>query len=172
MEESETIDLLVNNLAKITIWMNSLRLKMNNSKSECMIFGNNAQTCKCITSEINVERELVHRSHLVRYLGVWLDSDLTFITHIKKKCVTAMMNLQRTKRIRNYLTTESCAKLVVSFCMSHLDYLNSILSALPDGTIIQMQHIQNYGAKLVLGMTKYDISTAALVELHWLPVRS
>ena len=32
VEESDTLDLLVNNLAKIKIWMNSVRLKMNDSK--------------------------------------------------------------------------------------------------------------------------------------------
>ena len=84
----------------------------------------------------------------------------------------AMMNLQRIKNIRKYLTTKYCAKLVVSLCMLHLDYSNSILAALPDFTINQIQHIQHYGAKLVLGKTKYDSSTAALLELHWLPVRS
>ena len=143
MEESDTVDLIVNNLAKIKIWMNSVRLKMNNSKSELIIFDNNTQTCKCITNEINIEAESVQRSHLVRYLSAWLDSDLTFKPHVEKKCTTAIMNLQRSKNISKYLSTESCAKLVVSFCMSHLDYSNSILSGLLDCTIInQMQCIQ------------------------------
>ena len=44
VKESDTIDLLVNNITKIKIWMNSGRLKMNHSKSEIMIFGNNTQT--------------------------------------------------------------------------------------------------------------------------------
>ena len=38
-EEIDTIDLLVHNLAKIKTWMNSVRLKMNDSKSEFIIFG-------------------------------------------------------------------------------------------------------------------------------------
>ena len=84
----------------------------------------------------------------------------------------AIMNLQRIKNIRKYLTTECCAKLVVSLCKSHLDYSNSVLSGLLDCTINQMQHIQNYSAKLVFGETKHDSSTAALAELYWLPVRS
>ena len=101
-----------------------------------------------------------------------MDSDLTFKTHVKKKCATAMLNLQRIKNIRKDVSKESCAKLVVRLCMLHLDYSNSILSGLPDCTINQMQCIQNYVAKLVLGKTKYDSSTASLAELHWLPVRS
>ena len=46
--------------------------------------------------------------------------------------------------------------------MSHIEYSNSTLSGLPDCTINQMQCIQNYGAKLVLGKTKHDSNTASL----------
>ena len=145
---------------------------MNHSKSELIIFGNSTQTSKCITSEIHIEGESVPRSYLVRYLGAWMDSELTFRTHVKKKCATAMMNLQRIKNIRKYLTKDSCTILVVTLCMSHLDYWNSILSGLPDCTINQMQCKQNYGTKLVLGRTKHDSNTASLVELHWVLVRS
>ena len=35
-----------------------------------------------------------------------------------------------------------------------------------------MQRIQIYGAKLILGKTKYDSNTQSLAELHWLPIRS
>ena len=108
-EENKTIDLLINHLARIKTWMNSVRLKMNNSKSELIIFGSTMQTSKCITRGINIEGDSVHRSQLVRNLGVWLDSDLTFKAHVKK-CATAMLNLQRIKNIKKYLTKESHAK--------------------------------------------------------------
>ena len=67
---------------------------------------------------------------------------------------------------------ESSTKLVISLCLSHLDYSFSILAGLSDCTIKQMQRIQNYGAKLVLGKTRYDSSKQASAELHWLPIRS
>ena len=109
VEESDTIDILVNNLVKVKIWMNSVRQKMNDTKSEFIIFGNNTQTHKCIMREINTEEESVQRSCLVRYLSVWSDSDLTFKTHVKKKCAMAVMNLQRIKNIRK-------SKVIFSFC--------------------------------------------------------
>ena len=83
-----------------------------------------------------------------------------------------MINLQRIEKIRKYLTEESSTKVVVSTCLSHLDYSNSILAGLLDSTIKQMQRIQNYGTKLVFGKTSYDSSKQALEELHWLPIRS
>ena len=91
------IDLLVSNLDNIKTWMNSVRLKMNKSKSEFIIFGNSIQISKCITRELNIEGDTVFRSKLVRYLGAWLDSDLTLKTHVTKKCATAMLNLLRIK---------------------------------------------------------------------------
>ena len=90
-------------------------------------------------------------------------------THVKKKCSTAMINLQRIKNTRKYLTVELSTKLVVSLGSSHLDCANSILAGLPDCTIKQMQRIQNYGTKLVLGKTRYYSSKQVLAELYWLP---
>ena len=87
------------------------------------------------------------------------------------KCRTAMMNLQRLKLIRNYLTEETAKVLVLGLVLSHLDYLNTIFVGLPDKDIKAMQRVQNAAAKMVLLKTKYDSSTDALKRLHWLPIR-
>ena len=127
---------------------------------------------KCIPGKLNINGEAVSRCHEIKYLRAWLDSDLTLKTHVKRKCAMAMTNLQRVKSIRKYLMVEPSAKLVVSLCLSHLDYSNSILAGLLEWTIMHMQGIQNYGAKLVLGKTRYDSSKKALKDLHLLPIRS
>ena len=171
-EEKHVIDRFTENLNKIKEWMNSVRLRMNSSKSEFIIFGNRAQENKCVSDGLRIEGEMVHRSHIVKYLGAWLDSNLTLKTHVKKTCVSAMLNLQRIKNIWKFLTRDSCMKLVVSLCLPHLDYSNSISYRVPNSTIQQMQNIQSYGAKLVLGRSKYDSNKEALAELHWLPVKS
>ena len=79
-DESHGINLLTDNLTKIKEWMNSVRLKKNNSKLEFIIFGNRIQANKCDTSELNVEGETVQKSQIVKYLGAWLDSQLTLKT--------------------------------------------------------------------------------------------
>ena len=85
-DESHVINLLTDNLTKIKEWMNSVRLKKNNSKLEFIIFGNRIQANKCDTSELNVEGETVHKSQIVKYLGAWLESRLTLKTCEKEMC--------------------------------------------------------------------------------------
>ena len=61
--------------------------------------------------------------------------------------------------------------LLLSLCVSHLDYCNSILYGLPDSTIGKLQCIQNMCAHLVLRRTKWDSVTACLAYLCWLPIK-
>ena len=65
---------------------------MNNSKSEFITFGNRIQANKCDTSELNIEGESVHKSQIVKYLGAWLDSELTLKTHVKKNFASDILN--------------------------------------------------------------------------------
>ena len=117
----------------------------------------------------------------IKYLGAWLDQHLSFKshikkkmsndhdeltkdksntshvisrsikTHIKKKCQTAMMNLQRIKAIHHMLSQEACHQLILGLVISHLDYVNAILINLPQREIHKLQRIQNMAAKIVLG---------------------
>ena len=152
--------------------MNSVRLKMNNSKLEFIIFGNKTQVNKCTSEGLRIDGEIVSRSQIMKYLGACMDSELFIKTNVKEKCTSAMLNLQRIKNIQKFLTRDSCTKLVVSLCLSHLNYSNSKLYGLPNSTIQQMQNIKNYRAKLVLGRGKYDSNKEVLAELLWLPIKS
>ena len=82
-----------------------------------------------------------------------------------------MLNFIRIRSIHHLLSQEPTASLLLSLCVSHLDYCNSILYGLPDNTIRKMQHIQNMCAHLVPRRTKWDSATACLASLHWLPIK-
>ena len=64
-----------------------------------------------------------------------------------------MINLQRIRNIRRYLSMEACKVLVLGLVMSHIDYSNSILYGISNQEIQKMQRIQNICAKLVLRKT-------------------
>ena len=82
-----------------------------------------------------------------------------------------MANFTKIRSICHLLTQEASASLVLSLCVSHLDYCNSVLFGLPDVTISQMQRVQNMCACLVLRRTKWESVTECLATLHWLPIK-
>ena len=47
-----------------------------------------------------------------------------------------------------------------------------ILTGLPDVSMRPLQRVLNIAARVVLGQGPRDSATAALKELHWLPVRA
>ena len=100
-----------------------------------------------------------------------MDSTLSFKTHVTKKCKAAMANFTKIRSIHHLLTQEASASLVLSLCVSHLDYCNSVLFGLPDVTISQMQRVQNMCAHLVLRRPKWESVTECLATLHWLPIK-
>ena len=57
----------------VKIWMDQVRLKMNPAKTEFTYFGNQVQLNKCMVENIKVDEDLVVRTSLIEYLGVWLD---------------------------------------------------------------------------------------------------
>lgn len=171
-EEASAIQDLQNCAITINNWMNNNKLKMNNAKTEFIIFGSRSQLNKCNTKEINICGDVIESKNCIKYLGVLLDESLNFKDHIKKQCKTAMLNYFRIKSIRKYLSREATETLVLSLVVSHLDYCNIILYGISQTELSKIQRIQNMCAKLVLNKSKYDSSKQALFDLHWLPIKA
>ena len=151
--------------------MDENQLKMNDDKTEDIIFVSNKMAKKIQTQSIYINGTNINKREGIQYLGAWLDEHLTLREHIKRKCRMAMVNLQYICLIRQYLTWDTTQTLVLGIVMPHLDYLNAIFSGLPDKDMANLQRIQNAGAKLVLQKDKLASSTECLCALHWLPIR-
>ena len=122
-------------MLNIKKWMDQMQLKMNPSKTEYIYFGNIMQIKKCSENSIDVAGDLIIRSDIIHYLGVWMDQSLNLKQHVTKKCQAGMLNFLRLRSIRHLLDTTTTANLCLSLCMSHVDYCNSALYGLPDTTI-------------------------------------
>ena len=119
-------------MLKIKKWMDAVRLKMNESKTEFMLLGSRQHLKKCTMTSLKVLGENIDKSEVIRYLGRYLDSTLTFRQHIKTKCKSAMLNLLKIISIRKCLDRETATQLTVSLCLTHLDHANCLLIGLPD----------------------------------------
>ena len=158
-------------LTNISKWMSSNMLKMNPSKTESTIFTSNINSNKVSTNSITVANEKVTTSDHLKYLGVWFDKHLSMEKHISSKCSAAIINIKSIASIRRFINLDTAKLLATSLVLTHLDYSNSILCGLPAKSIMRLQRIQNWAAKVVLHRDKFSSSTDALIHLHWLPVK-
>ena len=148
-----------------------MHLKLNPDKTEFIFFGYRNQLDKCKTSYVTISGSTIPKSPSVKYLGVTLDENLNLKEHILTKCRTAIANFVRICNIWQYLTTDACTTLVLGLCISHLDYANALYYGLPDKRISHLQMVQSICAKLTLRKGKYDSTTDAPSQLHWLPIK-
>ena len=157
-------------LTSIKNWMDSMQLKLNTDKTEFITFGSKQQLKKLHKSPLIANGDIIHNSEVVRYLGHHLDSSLTFETHVKTKVKTAMASFIKIRSIQDYLSTEACTTLILTLCITHIDYANAILFGSTAKVINKFQSLQNMCAKLILRRPKYSSSMECLYKLHWLLV--
>jgi hypothetical protein len=68
---------------------------------------------------------------------------------------------------------DDTAKTIASSVIGpRLDYCNSVLYGASIANIDKLQRVQNSLARIVKRVRRYDHITPALIELHWLPMRS
>ena len=151
-------------------WMAENRLKINDTKTEYIVFGNNVQLAKCHHHGIKIGEETICKSNKIRLLGVHLDMQVILIEHIKLKSAKAAYNLYTIHELWKVLSKDTTKSLVYTIVSSHMDYCNSVMAGLPTETLEPLQRIQNLAAKLVCRKNCWDGAMEALKSLHWLNI--
>ena len=155
----------------IKTWMNTNQLKLNDGKTEALLFTppNLSPSCP-LPSSATVGSHTIPFTPKARNLGFVVDSQLSFSDHVTKVCQTAYFELKRISSIRRHLTDDATKTLVTSCVLSRLDYCNSLLIGSDQSVIQPMQKVQNAAARLVLKSSRHQPCTPLLRQLHWLPI--
>lgn len=157
-------------LEEIGIWMSNNLLKLNQDKTELIVFSSKHQSKNMPVFQLKVGENVINSVTSVRNLGVYFDSRLTMekqVASIVKSCNYHLCNIGR---IRHFISTDACKTLVNSLVTSRLDYANSLLFGVNKCQIERLQRVQNTGARLVTKTRKREHITPILAGLHWLPV--
>ena len=113
----------------------------------------------------------VASSSSVKSLGVIIDPDLSFDTHITNITRTAFLHLRNIAKLRNALSLQDAEKLVHAFITSRLDHCNALLAGCPSKSLNKLQLVQNAAARVLTRTRKFDHISPVLSTLHWLPVK-
>ena len=161
---------LNNCISDIRVWMIKNKLKINDSKTEFIIFRSPLLKTDLSGVSISVGDSQISSSPKVRDLGVIFDNCLSLDAHISNICRSTHFHLRNIGRIRTLLTFDATAQLIHALITTRLDFCNSILYNLPNNKIERLQRIQNQAARMLTRSPRRNHITPVLRELHWLRI--
>ena len=110
-------------------WLKNM-LKLNEDKTEFIIFGTNQQLAKVNNISIKVSSEDIQPIDCVRNLGYFMDKVLRNAIHINQLCKLSYAQLGDILKIRSSLDTITAQVIVQALVLSKLDYCNSLLTGM------------------------------------------
>ena len=161
-------------LADVRRWMLRWQLKINDDKTEFILF-HNRQTK--IPNDVTLQLGGIEiaASSTVKNLGVYFDPQLNREKHVSEIIRTCNYSLRRLSRIRRYLTEDTCKRAVHALILSKIDYCNSLLADVPVALLNKLQRLQNRAARVILRPSQPRNAvvhiTPLLQKLSWLPIR-
>ena len=124
-------------------------MQLNALKTELKWFGSRASLCKlaCADLTLTVGDDVIKPVTEVRYLGVYLDAELTMKQHVSRVVSSCFFRLRRLHQIRRAAGEEVTKRLVTA--LIRIDYCIAALAGLPKSLIRSLQRVQNATGRLI-----------------------
>ena len=134
-------------LKRLMDWFAANKLTLNLKKSVCMLF--NDKACKKKIS-IKVDDIVLPTVECTKFLGVWIDSKLTWKSHINKLVIKLKQNMHLLRTGKNFMN-QHCKKLVYfGHLQSHITYCLSVWgNNISKGNINKLSNIQSKCVSLI-----------------------
>lgn len=164
---------MINNVLHILYgWLCINKLKLNASKTKCMVLGTK-HICQKFLSEkhvIKINNTVIEYVSEIKYLGVILDPQLTFSSHIDYLCKKIGKKIGFFNRISGVLS--SWTKLLVynTIIQPHFAYCASLLISCYKTDIRRLQLLQNKAMRIILNCSFHTSINLMLTSLNWLPI--
>uniref|UniRef100_A0A3B1J046 Reverse transcriptase domain-containing protein n=1 Tax=Astyanax mexicanus TaxID=7994 RepID=A0A3B1J046_ASTMX len=160
-----SIEPLLKCLEDIKAWLAGNFLKLNEDKTEVMVFGGTTGT-----QPVDLGSLAQYTKPIITNLGVKMDPDLKLDTQIKAVVKSSFFHLRQLAKIKSVVPKTQFETVIHAFVTTRLDYCNSLYTGVSGFSLARLQSVQNAAAWLLTGTCKYEHISPILVSLHWLPI--
>ena len=145
-------------ISDVRCCMNQNRLKFNDNKTEFIVLSSPAaiKQYKLENVSIYAGDVTIAVKSSVRDLGSVIDNCVSMEKHVSSITRSVYGQFQSIGKLRRYLDTQLCAKIINCLVTSQLDFSNSLLFGLPKCTLHRLQLGQNHAARLLTGTNTWE----------------
>ena len=160
-------------LRSVSEWMSTYFLKLNKSKTKILVLAPPTVMPSIEIHGIFMENKSIRFVNSAKNLGVWLDENLNFKTHIRKVVSSCFMVIREISKIKKFLPQECLCTIICSLVLSKLDYCNALYHNINASEVNMLQSVQNSAIRLISNGYKYDRKSISPLfeQFHWLKIR-
>ena len=151
-------------LSDLKIWMARRKLKLSDGKTEIIVSRGNLRNVSIANFGVMSfsDTQLVP-CESVKNLGVFLDSSLSFRSHIDPIVKTCNFHIRNLYMIKDFVNRKNQITLVHSLIVSKADYCNSLFIRLPNVILKKVQSVLNRAARLIFNLPSRVPTTSSLI---------
>ena len=155
-------------LDNLNKWLISNKLTLSSAKTEFMLNGSR-QKLSTLSNPLELSIDNVPIEHVssVKSLGIFIDKNLRWQTHIDKLSKKVASGIGAIKRIRSFVPPSTLHYIYNALIQSHFDYCNLVWGNCGKTLFDRLQKLQNCAAR-VLTNSSYDADANPLIrQLDW-----
>ena len=162
---------LENNIAKLVEYFESHRLNLNEDKTEFIVFCKNSQNKLTKNLKLQVKNYSTSLSSFVKYLGVYLDQNLTYENEVKHVLKKMACGIKTIYAVKQFLPEKVCLLLLNALVLSHLHYPAILLQGFSQNLLTTLEKQLSWGVKACFNRQKQDSSSVLKIKHNILPIR-
>ena len=147
---NEVADSLNEDLSHIATWIDMNRLKINVGKTQLMTLGGQSFKPKWQQVDVQLHGTTIPERDSVRYLGLAIDKDLSWKTHVSNVRKKAFAAIGCIRRASQYLLVKIRKMLYNSLVLPHLDYCSTVWHSCNQTLSQSLERTQNYAMRVIL----------------------
>ena len=154
-------------LSKVAAWFKVNKLTLNIDKTKFMICGTKRTLEKFHDVKLTFNGSIIERVDEFKYLGVKLDSSLSWSAHIDYLCKNVSKRTGIIKRVKNFLPHQTTVMLSNALVIPHFDYGSSVWSNFSTEFHNKLQVLHNNLARIILKADARTPINDMMNSLQW-----
>lgn len=164
--DRQCYDDLTHDIKNINRWLDMNKLKLNESKTKIL----EINTTSNVIFKIN--DQVIEKVGEIKYLGMIIDKEIKFKTHIDYICKKIGKKISFFKRIRKHITLATAINVYNTMIKPHFEFGSTIVySCCTVQQVERLQKLQNRAMRTILKCNRYTSINFMLSALKWLNIR-
>ena len=166
--QHELKTVLEKNVILLTKYFTSLKLQLNPSKTEFILFSRNRIFSKSESTTIG--NKIITQSKSVKYPGVHIDKNLSFQDELKNLLKKMARGIKTIYTLRNRIPTFLLKTVLNAFVISHLHYSLLLIQSVDKNLLMSLEKQLIWAIRACYSRNRMDLTKDLKIKHFILPV--